>query len=225
MGKVGDPAGGHNRVFFTGIVKELFKLMASDIAQDTAVFLPLKEPSRPSRSAQPVRTESGHGNHLADFPALRDISRQDGSLVMQPFRVVNHIFLSGFLYGFPGGFQLGHGGKRRLVGKVVLSRIHGPQSQSAPFTGNGCSGNHLCLSVFKGFLFTVCGLCLRKSFQESSHFLFVRIINIFQRAACLCEAVAHPVNMSVVQPHSGEYKFSGLHYRLGLPFWCIVHSV
>ena len=200
MGKVGDPAGGHLCFLFSCVIQELLKLVAADIAQDTAVFFPFKEPGGPSRRAKTVRAESGHGDHLADLSALRNVSGQDGSLIMQPFRIVHHILLPGVLHSLPCGLQLFHGGKRRLVGKVILSGIHSPQSQGAAFTGHRRSRDHMGFSVFQGFFLAAGSLCLRESFQERRYFLLVRIIDIFQCAACFCQAVAHTVDMPVVQP-------------------------
>ena len=225
MVKVRDPAGGHDRVFFLRVVQELFKLMAADIAQDSAVLLPFKEPCGPSGCAKPVGTESGYGNHLADLSAFRDISGQDGSLVMQPLRVVHHVLLSGFRHCFLCGFQLFQGCKRRLVGKVVFARVHGPQSQGAAFAGDSRTGNQMRLRVSQGFFLAPGCLRLRKCLQEGFNLLLIRIIYIFERAAGLGQAVAHPVNMAVVQPYCGKYEFSRFYHRLGLPFRRIVHSV
>ena len=225
MGKIGDPAGGHLCLFFTGIVQELLKLMTADIAQDTAVFFPFKEPGGPSGRAKAVRTKSCHGDHLTDLPALRDVSRQDGTLIMQPFRVIHHILLPGILHGFPCGFQLFHGGKRRLIGEVVLSRVHGPQSQGTALTGHSGSGDHMSFRVFQGFFLAAGSLCLRKRFQECRHLFLIRIIDIFQCTARFCQAVAHAVDMAVVQPDRGEHKLSRLHNRLRLAFRRVGHSI
>ena len=126
MVEVRDPAGGYDSVLFLGIIQELLKLMAADIAQDTAVLFPFKEPCGPSGSTKPMRSETCHGNHLADFSALRDITGQDGSFIMQTFCIIHHVFLPCFRHCFLCGFQLFKGGERRLVGKVILSRVHGP---------------------------------------------------------------------------------------------------
>ena len=223
--KVPDPARGYRSVLFPGVEKVLFNLVAPDVAKDPAVFFPFKEPCRPSRRAQAVRPEPGDRNHLSDLPAVRNVSRQDRSFVVQPLRVVNHVFLSGPFHRFPGRRQLLQRRERRLVRKVVLPRFHRPQPKRAALARNRRPGNQLRLRVLKRFLLAVGRPGLGKSFQESRHLLLVRVVNIFQRAAGLRQPVAHPVNMSVIQPHGGKDEFPVLHHRRGFSFRCIVHSV
>ena len=225
MAEVGDPACGHLSFFFTRVIQELFKLMAADIAEDAAVFFLFKEPGRPSRCAQSVRTESCHGNHFADVSALCNVSCQDRSFIMQPFRVIDHVLLAGCYYGFLCGIQLIQGCKRSLIRKVIFSGTHGPQAESTAFTGHCRAGDHMGFSVFQGFFLAPGCFGLRKSLQESGNLLLVRIINILQCTAGFSQSVAHTVDMTVIQPYRGKHKFSRFYNRLRFPFRRIVHTV
>ena len=169
--------------------------------------------------------EACDGNHLSDLAGMGDVSRQNGALVMQPLRVVDHIFLPGLLHLFPGGGQLLQGGEGSLVGKIILAGVHGPQAQGAALAGDGGPGDHHGLRVLQHFLLTVGGPGLGKRLQEGGHLPLVRVIDILEGAAGLRQAVAHAVDMAVVQPDGGEHEFPVLHHRLRSALGGIGHSI
>ncbi len=156
---------------------------------------------------------------------MGDISRQDRSLIMQALRVVNHIFLPGARDSFPRGSQLPQRGKGRLVREIVFPGVHGPQPQRAAFAGHGGSGDQMGLRILQRFLLAVGGPGLREGFQKRGYLLLVRVVNVFQRSAGLRKAVAHSVNMPVIQPYGGKHKFPVLYHRLRLSLWRVIHAI
>jgi hypothetical protein len=88
------------------IVQELLDLVAADIAQDAAVLLALKEPSRALGLAQAVR---GEIDHLEDAPnpALVDqLPSQHRALDVQALAEVDVPLQPGPLDALPGPFKL-----------------------------------------------------------------------------------------------------------------------
>ena len=176
--------------------------MASDIAEDSAVFFPFKKPGRSSGCSKTVRTESGYRNHFSDITGMGNISCQNRTFIMKAFSIVYHIFPACTPNSLLGGTKLFHCCERSFICKVVFSGVHCLQAECAAFAGNRCPGNHMSVRIFNRLFFTSGGFCSGKCLQKSFHFFRISVINILEGSACFCKAVAHSVNMAVIKPHS-----------------------
>ena len=119
----------HRSVRCSRIVEKLFYLMASDITENTAVFILLKKPVRTGRGIQAVRAHSKYLNNPANGSLLNQFSGIYGAFHLQTLTVADHIFFPGFPDGSLHHFQLFQGGKRRFVHKVILSGLHDTHAQ------------------------------------------------------------------------------------------------
>ena len=92
MVPVGSKAVFHLCIVYPGIIQVLFDLMASDVAQNTAVFLPFKEPARTGGGAQTVRPHADYLQHASNRSLADQVAGVDGTFGMQALRIVDHVF-------------------------------------------------------------------------------------------------------------------------------------
>ena len=144
---------------------------------------------------------------------------------MKAFGVVDHVLFAGFGSLCLCGVKLLQGREGCLVGEVILACFHGAQPQGAALAGHRGPRDQVRPGVRQRFLLAARSLCLRKRTQEGRHLFFVRVVDIFQGGAGLGEPVAHPVNVSVIQPHGGKDKLPQFHDWCRLSLGRVVHSV
>ena len=110
--------------------------MTADVAENSAVFFPLEEPSRTGGQSDSVGTRADHVHCLADESRLQQISRQNGAFALQTLGIEDKILPSGFRADFFRFMKLFQSGEGRLVHKIIPSVAHDVASERSSFIGN-----------------------------------------------------------------------------------------
>ncbi len=215
----------HRGVLRSAVREELLVLVAAEVAQDPPVLLALEEPGRSAGLAEPVRRQNRHVDDPADGSLLQEIGREHGGLILEPLAVVDHVLAARLGGDFPRLVQLPHRGERRLVGKVVLARLHHLAADRPPLRSHGVACDEADLGIVQDLLQGPRDPCLRELGPEGVRLPGIGVVDPLERGAGLEEAVAHAVNVPVVQPHGGHREFSRLHDRARLALRGVVHAV
>ena len=216
----------HLRVLHAAVIQELLDLMAADVTEDPAVFVLFKKPVRAAlRIAHPVRAEAVDVDGPSDGSLFDQLPGEDGGLHMDALAVIDHIFSSGLLYHLLCRLKLLQAGEGSLVRKIVLPRRHHPKPKRAAQAGHRGSAYQLHLRVGKDLLLACRGLRRGKALLKSRNLRRIRVIDPLHLGPRLRQAVAHPVDMPVIQRDGSDLKFPGSHHRRRLSLGRIVHSV
>ena len=105
--------------------------MAADVAQDAAALVEVKEPRRPRRGVQPVRSHADHLQNTSDGATIDQVSGVDRALGVESLAVVDRILPAGGCSLLPSLLQLFQGCHWRLIGEVVLAVFHDLAAQLA----------------------------------------------------------------------------------------------
>ena len=96
-----------------------------------------------------MRSCSHHLHYSPDRPVLNQLSGMDGTLHMQPFTVIDHVFLAR-LRGFCAcSVHLLQRGERRFIREIILAVRHDLQAQLAPLRRNGGSRHQMNFGIFQ----------------------------------------------------------------------------
>ena len=144
---------------------------------------------------------------------------------MEAFTVIDHIAPVGFPDHFFGALKLLKGGEGRLIHKIILARLHYPDAQRAALAGYVGGADHPGFPIFQDLIQTLSRLCLRIGLQKGFHFFRIGIIHIFDRPARFRQAVAHAIDVTVVNMGCGKNKFARPDNRLRFPLGCVIHAV
>ena len=146
---IGDGGVDDLRLAGAGVVQELLELMAADVGEDAARLFARPEPIGPAGRRAAVRPETDHLHHAADGAALDELPGAHGALHVQPLGVVDHVFPAGLGDLAPRGLELLEGGEGRLVGEVILARIHHAEAERAALVRHGGGGDELDLALLE----------------------------------------------------------------------------
>ena len=114
----------------------------------------------------------------------------------------------------PGGVELSRELSRRLVGEIVLSVIHDPKAQPVARYGARRSNERWDL---RGPPARREPRSRRDRWRRTTRSSAVGVHHPRQLAARLDEAVAHPVDVAVVETHGRERNSPGRHIAFALP--------
>ncbi|MNC17896.1 hypothetical protein D3C75_657880 [compost metagenome] len=216
---------GNNLCFAVARIKqELFNLMAANITKNaTEAFLKV-EPVRAARSFT-VWPHAQRLNHPTNCAVVHQLPGKDRTFDVKSFAVIHRIFASGF-----GDFrfsrsQLFEGGQRCFIGEIVFSCIHHFQAKRATFIRNRRSGNQFDARIGQYRFKRRRNFRLRILLNKLLDFLWIRIVNPFQRRARFNQAIAHAVDMAVIERGGGKNKIIWLHDWLRFAFWRVIHTV
>ena len=214
----------HRGVAVAGIKKELLNLVAADVAENAAEVATIVEPLR-TTAPFPVRTGS-QGLHDAANRALQhQLSGKDRALYVQTLAVIHRVFLPGLRHHCFGIGQLFKGGERRFIREIVLTRGHRFQPQCTAPGRDGGTRHQAHLVVVEYHVQRRRHVGLRILLDEFIHLRRIGVVHPFQRGAGFNQAVAHAVNMTVVECGSGKNKFTFPDNRLRFTYRGVVHSV
>ena len=122
-------------------------------------------------------------------------------------------------------FKLGEGGERRFVGEVVLFVPHDPHPELGVVGGDGSAGHHLDPRVLEHLGHAGGHLRSRELSSQSGGFAGVTVIYPLELGTGLGEAVAHAVDMPVVETDGGEDELAFLAGRRRLALRRVAHPV
>ena len=200
--------------------------MAADVAKDPAVLLAIPEPVRTgSFRADAMRTKSGHMKDTADRTLLDQFTGKDSAFHMETFREIAPIPLSGTFHGLFAGFQLLQRYQRCLVCKIVLAMLHDLDAERRTFASHMSGRDQTRFRIIQDLLFRFCRDRLWELLQECFHLDRIRIIHIFQCAARFRQAIAHSIDVSMIQVCCRENKLSRADDRRRTTFRCIIHTI
>jgi hypothetical protein len=222
--KVPDRGVAYGGVARPGVGQELLKLVAADVAEDAAELLPLEEPIRAGGFAQPVGSEADNLDDAAYGALLHEVGCKHRRLVVQPLAVIDHVLAPRPRDNGLGLVELGHRRERRLVAEVVLASLHDLAAEGSPFRGHGRRGDQADPGVGQNLVNGARGLRLGELGPEGLGLLGIRVIDPFERRTRLQQAVAHAVDVPVVEAGGRKDKLTGLDDRVGLSLGGVVHA-
>ncbi len=199
--------------------------MAADIAKNPAVFRPFEKPAGPGGVIEPMRSKAHHLDDPSDRPVPDQFPGKDGAFHMEPLAVIDHVFSARSRGRRARLLQLVERGERRLVGEVILARLHHANAERASIGGNGRRRDEMNLGIIEDVLERTNRLGLRKMFDKASDFFRVGVVDITKRPACLDQSVALAVDVAVVEGCCGKNKFTSFHHRRRLALRRIGHSI
>ena len=94
--------------------------------------------------------------------------------------------------------------------------VEHPQAEVGPVDGNGGAGDEAYLGIVEGFLLGSGGFDVRIASLELLDFCVVGVVDPAEPAAGLEQAVAHAVDVAVVEADGREGEVAGLADRLGV---------
>jgi hypothetical protein len=207
---VGDAGRGDRRVVAAAVEEHLLELVAADVAEDAAVGVPVEEPVGSGASVHPVRAHPHDRDDTADGTVRYQLAGVDRALHVQPLAVVDGVLLAGRLRFGACLRQLAESGHRGLVGEVVLAVVEDPQAEVGPVDGNGGAGDELHVGVVECFLLGAGRRDARVAGAELLDLGRVGVVDRSELAAGLEQAVAHAVDVTVVEADGGEREVARL---------------
>ena len=225
IGKVADGGMNDSGVPRAAVEQELFELVAADVAEDAAVLDPVEEPGGARRLAQPVGAEAKDLDDAADRAAVHEVARVQGALHMQAFAVIHHVLPTGGGGDGAGARQLIQRGERRLVGKIVLARLHHPAAERSAVARHGGRRDQAHLRVGEDLVERARHPDLGVLRAEGVNLGRVRIENPFQAGAGFEQSVALAVDVAVIEVRGGEQKRPSWHDRSGPALRGKVHAI
>src|ERR1700722_637930 len=111
---------------------------------------------------------------------------------------------------------MAEGGQRGLVGEVVLAVAEYPQAEVGPVDGDRGAGHQRDAGVVEGLLLGGGRLHAGVALKERADLGRVGIVDPAELGAGLEQAVAHAVDMAVVEADGGECEVARLAHRLGV---------
>ena len=149
--------------------------------------------------AHAVRAPAHHLHHLANFALFQQLLCVHRALHMQTLAEVAEVFLPSLTHGLAHLFQMLGRNERRLIHKEILAVAHSFHAQRAAVQRDGCRSNHLHVGSIYFFL-AGSGFCGGKCLLELRHFFGVGVVHQGDLSTGLGQAVAHAVDMAMVQP-------------------------
>jgi hypothetical protein len=204
VGVVGDAGRGDRRVVAAAVEEHLLELMTADVAEDAAVGAPVEEPVGPGASAHPVRAHPHYLDDPADGTVRYQLAGVDRALHVQPLAVVDGVLLAGCL-GFGACLrQLPEGGHRGLVGEVVLAVVEHAEAEVGPVDRDRGAGDEVYPGIVERLLLGAGRVDVRVAGAELLDLGRVGVVDPAELAAGLEQAVAHAVDVAVVEADGGE---------------------
>lgn len=120
---------------------------------------------------------------------------------------------------------MGEGDERGLVCEVIFTVVHGAQTERTAVAGDAGAGDEFDGRVFQDFGFGAGDLDAGIGLAEGADFGRIGIVDEGEFAASLAEAVAHAVDVTVVEADGGEGEISGLADAVGLAGGGVIHAV
>ncbi len=197
----GQPARCYPRVLRPREEEYLLYLVATQVDDDAAVFLPVEKPGGALGQGDPVRTRAYHLDHFPDRPFRNEFFGVDGSLDMEAFAVVDAELSPRFPRLRPRGGDVGFQCERRLVTEIVLAMIHNPQAQASPQIGHGRGHDHPDRRILENRPLVGDGLGSRELRPECCHLGRIGIPDLDGFGSRLGETVAHAVDVAMIEAH------------------------
>jgi hypothetical protein len=201
---VGDPGGGDRGVIAAAVEEHLLELVAADVAEDAAVGVPVEEPGRPGGGVHPVGAQAEDLDDAADGAVSDEPAGVDSALDVQALAVVDGVLLAGCLCFGACLRQLAEGGHRGLVGEVVLAVVENAEAEVGPVDGDRGAGDELHLGIVERFLLRSGRLDVRVAGAELVNFRRVGVVDPAELGAGFQQAVAHAVDVAVVEADGGD---------------------
>ena len=223
--EVGDPARHHRCVRGAAEVEHLLDLVGADVRDDAAVPLAVEEPSGTISCLEAVRPPTTEGDELADGSILEQLLGIDRRFDMNALTVIDEPLETGLLDLGPGRLHLLSCGERRLIGEVILTGIEGLEAERAALIGDGGTGDEVNRRIGEDLLLALCNRCRGEGLNERLRLRRVLVKDAHDHRPRLGEAVAHTVDMAVIQADDTDEEFSLLADRGRLALRCVVLSI
>lgn len=199
--------------------------MAADVDQDAAVGFAFKKPVGTRGRGEAMRAETDNLQDASDGTFIDEVARVDGALGVKTFTVVNGVLLAGLGDLGADGGELVERDERSFVDEVVFAVFQNFDTERSAITGNAGRRDQFDVGVVKDFLFRGGGLRLRERLDEAVDLVGVWVVGPAEIGACFDEAVAHAVDVSVVEADGGNREIAGGDYVRGFAFGGVIHSV
>mmetsp|Transcript_29732 Transcript_29732/g.59118 ORF Transcript_29732/g.59118 Transcript_29732/m.59118 type:complete len:336 (+) Transcript_29732:3035-4042(+) len=189
-----------------GEMQELVDLMHTDICQDAAVFLPIKEPIRSCGSVQPMGAQTCCVHNPANRALGNQCIRHRHAWHLEPLREIDGPDAACLSHSRLDGHKLIQVCAARLVRHHIVARLHRPDRQRGPFRRNGRDQRQVCASA-QGIFQAFKAMQIRKPFYISFKWLR-RAIGPKPKAARTNahHVLGHAIDMPVVQPNGDKGK-------------------
>ena len=144
---------------------------------------------------------------------------------MEAFAIIDHVFAAGIGDGDAGFGEMVEAGEGSFVAEVILAGVHDADAERAAVGGDGGAGDEMDVGVVEDGVEVLDGFGEREFLDEGADFGGIGIVDVEDFASRLDEAIAHAVDVAVIERGGGEEEFAGFDDWCGFALGGVVHSV
>ena len=171
-----------------------------------------------------MRAHADDLQDAADGSLVDQLAGEHGAFHVQTLAEVDGVFSPRLLGHFLDLVKLRQGGERRFVREVILAVAHHPHPEGGVVARHRCPRHQVDARVFQDLGLGRGYLRSRELLGEGGRLAGVWVVDPLQLGTGLCQAVAHSVDMPVVETDGGENELAFLARRRRPALWGVAHA-